>query len=151
MRREPFDVLRELESFASRVKKEFKEFEQGRRTTGSTGSGVRSGGWPTVDVSYDDMAVHIEVDLPGLRKDQVTVSMRGDEAVEISGRRDVVREAGRESATTERHSGEFRRVIPIPPYVEVAIDQASATMEEGVLKIRLPRRDAAEKRTIEII
>lgn len=150
MRREAFDVLKELESFANRVKKEFKEFEQSRRTTTSEDA-ARSGDWPMVDVAYDDQAVYVEVDLPGLRKDAVTVSMRGDEAVEIAGRRPSVLEPGRERATSERFNGEFRRVIPIPPFVEVATDQVSATMEEGVLRIRLPRRDAAEKRTIEII
>ena len=152
MRREPFDVLRELETFANRVKKEFKEFDQARKSHGSTtGAGASDSRWPVVDVSYDDGAVYVEVDLPGMRKDQVTVSMRADEAVEITGRREATSEPGRERATSERFVGEFRRVIPIPPFVEVALDQVSATMEEGVLKIRMPRRDAAEKRTIEII
>jgi HSP20 family protein len=151
MRREPFDVLRELETFANRVKKEFKEFDQARKSHGSTAGGSGDSRWPAVDVSYDDGAVYVEVDLPGMRKDQVTVSMRAEEAVEISGRRDATSEPGRERATSERFLGDFRRVIPIPPFVEVALDQVSATMEEGILKIRLPRRDAAEKRTIEII
>lgn len=152
MRREAFDVLRELESFANRVKKEFKEFDQTRRASSPAGDGMRGGGtWPSVDVTYDDQAVYIEADLAGLRKDAIAVSMRGDEAVEIAGRREAALEQGRERATTERFAGEFRRIVPIPPYVEVAIDQVSATMEDGVLRIRLPRRDAAEKRTIEII
>jgi HSP20 family protein len=151
MRREPFDVLRELESFANRVKKEFKEFDQTRRSAAPTGESTRGGEWPMVDVSYDDEAVYIDVDLPGLRKDAVTVSMRGTQAVEIAGRRPAVNEAGRERSASERFVGEFRRVVPIPEFVEVAIDQVSATMEEGVLRIRLSRRDAAQKRTIEII
>jgi HSP20 family protein len=150
MRREPFDVLRELEAFASRVKKEFKEFDQSRRTAQSSDGGHESG-WPAIDVSYDDAAVFVQVDVPGMRKDQVIVSMRGDEAVEISGRREASKEPARERATAERFVGEFRRIVQIPPFVEVAVDQVSATMEEGVLTIRLPRRDAAEKRTIEII
>lgn len=151
MRREAFDVLRELESFANRVKKEFKEFDQTRKATTPAEPAARGGDWPAVDVSYDDAAVYVDVDLPGMRKDAVTVSMRGDEAVEIIGRRAAAAEQGREPSLRERFAGEFRRVVPIPPFVEVATDQVSATMEEGVLRIRLPRRDAAEKRTIEII
>lgn len=151
MRREAFDVLRELESFANRVKKEFKEFDQSRRTATPEAETAKGGEWPVVDVAYDDSAVYIDVDLPGMKKDAVTVSMRGDEAVEIAGRRQADAESGRERAGAERFVGEFRRVVAIPPFVEVAIDQVSATMEEGVLRIRLPRRDAAQKRTIEII
>ncbi|MBC8145165.1 MAG: Hsp20/alpha crystallin family protein [bacterium] len=149
MRREAFEVIRELESFASRIK---DEFNQGRKSAASPArESNRSAEWPKVDVSYDDAAVYIEADLPGMRKDAVTVSMRGDEAVEISGRRESANEAGRERPLSQRFTGEFKKLVTLPPYVEVAIDQVAATMEEGVLRIRLPRRDAANKRTIEII
>lgn len=149
MRREAFDVIRELESFASRIK---DEFNQGRKSAASAERPrEREGVWPQVDVSFDDAAVYIEADLPGMKKDAVTVSMRGTEAVEISGRRAGGTEAGRENSLGERFSGEFKRLVPIPAYLEVALDQVGATMEDGVLRIRLPRRDAANKRTIEII
>ena len=149
MRREAFEVLRELETIANRFK---EEFTQGRKTAATGAPNAKSSSqWPMVDVSYDDGTVYIDVDLPGVRKEAVTVSMRGEEAVEIAGRREAPSEPGRERSIQERFSGEFRRLVPIPPYLEVAIDQVAATMEDGVLRIRLPRRDAAQKRTIEII
>lgn len=148
MRREAFEVMKEIESFANRIK---DEFAQARKGAAPAADKAHSAGWPRVDLSFDDAAVFVEVDVPGLRKDAVTVSMRGDEAIEISGRRESVNEAGRERSISERFTGEFRRRVDLPPYVEVDIDQVSATMEDGVLRIRLPRRDAATKRTIEII
>jgi HSP20 family molecular chaperone IbpA len=77
--------------------------------------------------------------------------MRGGDAVEISGRREASNISGRESVTSEIRSGEFRRVIDLPSFVEIAVEQVSATMEDGVLKVRLPRRDAAQRRTVEIL
>ena len=66
MRREAFEVMRELESFASRIK---DEFNQARKNAQAPSEPARGSSWPKVDLSYDDAAVYIEADLPGMRKD----------------------------------------------------------------------------------
>lgn len=104
----------------------------------------RSSGFsPNVDVYYcgDPQRAIVKVDLAGVELSQVGIEVSGRHLA-ITGERQVQESEGRVYQQIEIPSGQFRRVVELP--VEVDADRASATYEEGILRIDLPLRDPDE-------
>lgn len=99
-----------------------------------------SGFSPNVDVYYcgDPQRAIVKVDLAGVELSQVGIEVSGRHLA-ISGERHVQESEGRVYQQIEIPSGQFRRVVELQ--VEVDADRASATYEEGILRIDLPLRD----------
>lgn len=91
---------------------------------------------PNVDVFQKDDQLTIRVDLPGLKKDEVSVDIT-DEALVIEGERRRESEDEREGYyRSERSYGSFNRVIPLPQ--GAITEEAKATFRDGVLEITMP-------------
>jgi HSP20 family protein len=104
----------------------------------------RSSGFsPNVDVYYcgDPQRAIVKVDLAGVELSQVGIEVSGRHLA-ITGERHVQETEGRVYQQIEIPSGQFRRVVELQ--VEVDADRASATYEEGILRIDLPLRDPNE-------
>lgn len=99
-----------------------------------------SGFTPNVDVYYcgEPQRAIVKVDLAGVELSQVGIEVSGRHLA-ISGERHVQEAEGRVYQQIEIPSGQFRRVVELQ--VEVDPDSASATYEEGILRIELPLRD----------
>lgn len=108
---------------------------------------------PEIDLSETKSEYIVKCDLPGVDKDQVGVSVKGN-YLTISGRRDIKREKTEEGIYyyKERRSGFFQRTILLPDLVcEEAI---KAEYKDGILVIKLPKQEPAEEkesREIQII
>jgi HSP20 family protein len=101
----------------------------------------RSSGFsPNVDVYYcgDPQRAIVKVDLAGVELSQVGIEVSGRHLA-ISGERHVQEAEGRVYQQIEIPSGHFRRVVELQ--VELDADRATATYEEGILRIDLPLRD----------
>lgn len=105
-----------------------------RRTTGFS---------PNVDVYYcgDPQRAIVKVDLSGVALSEIGIEVSGRHLA-ITGERPVQETEGRVYQQVEIPSGPFRRVVELQ--VEVDADQASATYEDGVLRVELPLRDPDE-------
>jgi HSP20 family protein len=102
----------------------------------------RAGGggrWsPTLDLTEEPGRYVIEMDIPGVRLEDLSMSVSGRRLV-VSGRRELVREREHPSVRVrERWSGAFSRSLDLPD--EVDESRISATLREGILRIELPRR-----------
>jgi HSP20 family protein len=106
-------------------------------------------GWPDLEVYRRDNKLVARADVPGLRKEDVSVEVRGDQLC-ISGERHRESEqTGREYYRTERAYGSFCRTIPLPEGAKV--DTASATFQNGVLEVEIEvPPQAPQGRTIEV-
>jgi HSP20 family protein len=106
--------------------------------------------WPHIDVQHKDDKLLIQADVPGLKKEDVSVDVRDHELC-ISGERrsESERNEGR-FYRTERSYGSFCRTVPLPEGAKP--DTASATFENGVLKIEMeaPGGAQAQGRRIEV-
>lgn len=98
---------------------------------------------PNVDVYYcgDPQRAVVKVDLAGVELEEVGIEVSGRQLA-IVGERHVQETEGRVYQQVEIPSGVFRRVVELQ--VDVDAEQASATYEDGVLRIDLPLRDPAE-------
>jgi HSP20 family protein len=103
---------------------------------------------PAIDVVQMNNELTIRADLPGLKRDEVSVDIT-DDAVTIQGERKREKEEEREGYyRSERSYGSFCRVVPLP---EGAIsEQAKANFHDGVLEITMPAPPASKRRRLEI-
>lgn len=108
-----------------------------------TWPGEARGFRPRIDFSEDEQQYHIAVELPGVKEEDVDVSMtngtltiRGEKKEEREDRR-------RDYYRHERSFGAFYRTVPIP--AEVNKEQVSARFRDGVLRLTLPKSKEARE------
>ena len=99
---------------------------------------------PAVEVQETGDAIVVQLDLPGVVKDQVDISLE-DGVLSIAGSRTG---SGSPSLYNERAFGDFRRSITLPSAVDSNHIQAS--YENGVLIVRMPKAEEAKARKIQI-
>lgn len=104
---------------------------------------------PRVDVFYcgKPRKAIVEVELPGIDLEAVNLEISG-RALAISGERPVRDVEGRTYQQVELPSGRFRRVVELN--ADVDADAASATYEDGVLRVEMPIRVPEEGRRVPI-
>ncbi len=106
-------------------------------------------GWtPRVDLSETDDAYHIHVDLPGVNKDDVDVSMRDGMLIIRGERKDERREEKGDAVRVERSFGQFYRSFALPKSINE--DSINARYDNGVLAIDVPKAEETKPRRIEI-
>jgi len=137
---DPFGML---DRFANEMDRIFDDFGFGRGWLSprlgraQSGTEVETFTWaPRVDVHQRNNELVVRADLPGIKKDDITVDVT-DDAITIQGERHQEDQEERGGVyRSERSYGSFYRMIPLP---EGAItDQAKATFRDGVLEIRMP-------------
>ena len=104
-------------------------------------------GRPAVNVWETDDALKVELEVPGVKSDQVELSVAGDE-LSIKVERPDVEQEGTAYHRRERPVGSFARVLRLP--VPVDADRVEAEMRHGVLTISLPKAESARPRKIQV-
>ena len=130
-------LSRELPDLQSQIHRLFSELEtEGRSWT------------PTVDVVENTEEIVLQAELPGLRKEEISIELDGD-TLRISGerKRQLVVE-GEQFMRLERRYGSFSRAFQLQ--TEIEAEGIAATFEDGVLTLRLPKKQSAGPRQIEI-
>ena len=129
---------------------QLSEFARGFGAIGSSGNG-NGRLVPTMDVSETDKEYQITVELPGLQRDDVDISLE-DNVLTIRGEKKVEAEQDDKKKNvhfTERSYGMFYRA---PRSCRPASDPSSikAAMSNGVLKITIPKPARPEAKKIEV-
>lgn len=101
---------------------------------------------PVCNISEEDGKVRLSVEMPGVSRDGIDVSVEKNELV-IVGRSELM-EADGAYLIRERRRGEFRKRFIIDETVDR--DRIEATMINGVLSLVLNIKEAAKPRRIEI-
>jgi len=103
---------------------------------------------PTLDVLEDKDNYFILAELPGLKREDIQVSLE-DGVLKISGERKVEKRSEETSVhRVERFSGRFERSIALP--VAVSADKVKATYTDGVLTLTLPKAEETKPKKIDI-
>jgi HSP20 family protein len=103
---------------------------------------------PALDVHEDKDSFVVRTELPGLKREDIEVSLH-DSALIISGERKVEKvEAGVEVHRQERYYGKFQRSLALP--TPVAADKIKAQYKDGVLTVTLPKVEEAKPKQIDI-
>jgi len=102
---------------------------------------------PAVNVWETGESVHVELEVPGVKSDQLDLSVVGSQlAIKIE--RPEVQEEQVTYHRRERPVGSFLRVVELPS--EVDPGKVEAELHHGVLAITLPKAEAAKPRKIQV-
>ncbi len=102
---------------------------------------------PAMNLWDDGQNLCAEAEVPGFKMDELEVTVLGNELT-IKGQHKSQQDNGRTYYRHERRTTEFTRVITLP--VEVDAEKVEATLENGVLRIVMPKVKAAQVRKIEV-
>jgi HSP20 family protein len=100
------------------------------------------------EVEETDKEIVVRIEIPGIEKDDVRVTLEGN-VLHLSGEKHFVRDTEDSSYhVMERAYGAFERAVPLPHNVD--IDNAAASYTNGVLTVRLPRKDEPKGKSIPV-
>src|SRR6476661_9130561 len=102
-----------------------------------------AGGLP-VNLWADDHNLYVEADLPAMDPAKLDVSVTEGNKLTVSGERLAPTVEGAVWVRQERPVGRFSREVTLPVLVDP--DKVEATYEHGVLKLTLPKHEAAKPR-----
>jgi HSP20 family protein len=103
---------------------------------------------PALDVQEDKDNYIFRAELPGLRREDIEVSLQQG-ALVISGERKSEKvEEGVEIHRQERFYGKFQRALTLP--APVATDKVKAQYKDGILTVTLPKTEEAKPKQIDV-
>jgi HSP20 family protein len=116
--------------------------------TGTRQAQLFTGWTPPLDLYQNNDNVVAVVELPGMRKEDIEISLH-DGTLTIGGERKSENGANGENATrTERFTGKFRRSITLPTRVDA--NKVNATYKDGILTVTLPKAEEAKPKQIQV-
>lgn len=132
--------LQELQEEVDRLFDDFSSsFFDGERT--------RTLWSPPTDLIETGDRYEVHLDLPGLTRDDVQLTFENG-VLKISGTREIVRDEDITPVRAERWEGRFTRMLRFDQNVDP--DSIEAHFENGVLMVRVPKREKSKARQIEI-
>jgi len=103
---------------------------------------------PALDVYEDKDSFVVKAELPGMKKEDIDVSLH-DGVLSISGeRKNEEKFAKAESYRSELFFGKFQRTITLP--APVAADKIKGSYKDGVLTVTLPKAEEAKPKQIDV-
>lgn len=129
--------------------REFDEFLNpfGGRLAARTRALEASGWLPPVDIAEGEDAYHIDVELPAVASDDITVTVK-DSVLTVSGERRREDLADGRRHRVERRFGKFSRSFRLPEDVDE--DAIDASAKDGLLRLKVRKREQATPRAIPI-
>lgn len=142
-----WDPFRELDELQNRLTTMF-----GRAPVKKEGEGqesLRVSEWaPVVDISEDSKEYLIKAEIPGVKKEEVKVSVQND-VLTISGERKYEKEEkDKKFHRIERAYGSFSRSFTIPEDADP--EKVSADFQNGLLHVHIPKSERAKPKSIEV-
>jgi HSP20 family protein len=141
-----FDPFRDLAVLQDRMNRLFNESYSGRNREDDL---MSRGSWtPAVDIYELEGTLVLKAELPDLRREDIDVSVENS-TLTIRGERKLDNEIKQENFhRIERPYGSFLRQFSLPPAVDPS--KIGADYRNGVLTVKLPVREEAKPRTINI-
>ena len=103
---------------------------------------------PRFEVRENGNSVRIIADVPGVKRDDLDISVTGNRLI-VSGQREAERRGKEETVQTyEREFGQFTRSFTLPDNVD--LDHVTSDLRDGVLTIVAPLKAGSRSRKIQI-
>jgi len=137
----PFDRLSSLRDEMNRL------FEAS--SSGSTrDAGLLTAWAPLLDVFQERDNVFVKVELPGLKKEEIEISVQ-EGILSVAGERKQEAETKEgDTFRSERFFGRFHRSVVLPTAVDT--EKVKASYKDGILTITLPKAEEAKPKQIEV-
>jgi HSP20 family protein len=103
---------------------------------------------PAVDIAEHDDEYLVKVELPGVNKDEVKLTLENN-ILTIRGEKNQEKETKKENYhRVERNYGSFQRSFTLPAAVKA--DKIDASYKDGILTVSLPKAEEAKPKQIEV-
>jgi HSP20 family molecular chaperone IbpA len=102
---------------------------------------------PPVDIYEDATGITVKADLPGVSKDRLSVQVDKD-TLTIEGEAEIQMPEGMEALYADLRTTQFRRSFTLSR--ELQADRIDAQMQDGVLTLKVPKREELQPRKIEV-
>jgi len=142
---ERWEPLSELEQVTQRMRRMLDQTFGGFGWPSSLLS--EAAGWtPLVDIVEQDDGYVIEAELPGVRREDVNIEVAGNE-LSITGE---IKEPERKGTVRRRtrRTGRFEYRVRLPEQVDAL--KIEASLDQGILTVRVPKSERAQRQRIEI-
>ena len=103
---------------------------------------------PLVDIHETKDSFLLKAELPGVKQEDIQVSVEGDTLTIRGERRRETEVKEDQYQRIERSYGRFERNILLPSVVDP--DRVKATYRDGVLEIQLPKKEEAKPKEIKV-
>lgn len=103
---------------------------------------------PAMDLVEKPDVIQVKVELPGVKKDDVEITIKDDVLILKGEKREEKEEKGENRYYVERSYGSFARSLTLPSAVKT--DQVKATFKDGVLEITMPKAEEEKAKKVEI-
>lgn len=139
-----WNPMRHFEQMERQLLRPFFDQWEGEPRTSST---MR--GWiPAVDVEESTDEFFVRAEIPGVNPDDVTIDYENGLLTLRGERRFESEREDRQYHRIERAYGSFTRSFVLPATVDA--ERAEASFQDGVLELRMPKREEAKPRRIPI-
>lgn len=139
-----YDPFRELRNLQDEMTRLFT----GVAPSGNREETLRGGWYPSVDIWEDKENLFLEAELPGIKSEDVELSIENN-VLTLRGERKFEKNAeGDNYHRVERSYGSFTRSFTLPQ--TVSTEGVKAEFNEGLLRVTLPKREETKARKIEI-
>lgn len=102
---------------------------------------------PAVDIFEDDTGITVHADMPGVSRDRLDIHVDND-TLSIEGRAEIPMPEGMEALHADIRSTRYQRSFTLSSELEG--DKVEASLKDGILTLRIPRREEHKPRRIEI-
>lgn len=116
--------------------------------SGDNGGGGMKMWSPNADVSEDDKEYVVQMDLPGMEKENIDVSLQENRLTITGERKEEEKEEKKNFLRQERYSGSFYRSFILSDNVRE--EDIKANFKDGVLRIRIPKTEEKKPKTVMI-
>jgi HSP20 family protein len=108
---------------------------------------TEQGGWsPLVDIEEADDAYVVEAELPGVKEKDVNIELIGNELAIAGETKERERKGVLRRQT--RRTGRFEYRVTLPDHLDA--EKIDAKLADGVLTVRVPKSERAQRRKIEV-
>ncbi|MEB3160646.1 MAG: Hsp20/alpha crystallin family protein [Synechocystis sp.] len=138
-----YNPLREIDTLQRQMNQLFDEvFLPTER------SGDRLAFSPMAELTENDEAYVLKVELPGIKPEELDIQASKD-SISIMGERQDTRESESDGfRRTEFRYGKFHRVIPIPGMIQNT--DVKADYEAGILTLTLPKAEESKNKVVKV-
>ena len=132
----------------NRIRSEIDRIFQDPFSLVTQGTSFFEGWTPALDIYEDKDKYVAKAELPGMKKEDIDVSLEGD-TLTISGERKQEEEKKEgDTYRSERYFGRFQRIVTLPAAVDA--NKIQATYKDGVLTVTVPKTEEAKPKQIEV-
>lgn len=105
--------------------------------------------FPRVDIIDHDNSIEVQAALPGVKKEDVEVSIKNQTiTIRASSKEEKKEETKDKYFRREISRGEFQRILALPDNVDD--EKATATFKEGILTVSIPKTEISKRKNIDI-